>query len=514
MAGPETGLTPNVDEIVQSGLADAGLGASTATTTTGMAPKPINPQDPQDPQGGGGGFNLQVSQPEWAAPPSQADMGQVDVRRGNYDTGMVPTAQFQFPFAALANRQIANQQRKAKLEKDLADFDLYANIGKAADPYVRSHGQLARADMDRFVEEVAQAYGGERKDAIRAIATDPVLKARWRDRAAKWEEMGQASQYLFKDATDLLLKVEMGEQTTVDEETLQAANDLVNGLNQFGSDGIPDVEKQVELGRRYERMISRNQYFEKYLRPSLAATQQTLQARGKFNQANGALILTETEKKGWDGLIEQEARRMSAMGMGSKEEMKQYLEGRLPKSEVVSTDFKMMDTGGSGGAAANDGKAWYSSPSEDLIQAVWTPDPLEAGEGSADKAFRLPFGQVVGGRNENMGPRKFMSLEGSPVEIRPEAVLYFASGKYKGQYFVEGRSTTEQTISTDSTGGSKNKVVTSDKTSPLLRVPLTGSNISAMRQYLPDFNWEGAFGSVTQKQVPSSEIDALLEKYK
>lgn len=431
IGGPETGLTPNVDEIVNSGLAASGLGAGTDTSTVGApgVPKPMNPMDPGVSQTGRG-LNVTVENPQWATPPSQADFGQVGPYRDQHDTGLVVIAQQQMPFAALANRQMGLNQRKAALEKQLADFDLYSNVGKAADPYQRNFGQMARADMDRFVDEIAASYGGDRKDAMRRIVSDPELKARWRDRGAKWEEVGQTSQYLFKDAQTRLLQAEMGE-VEMDADERQAAQDLVMGLGQFGSDGQPDVHKQVEMGRRYEAVVSRNKYFKEYIAPGIAATVQTLQAQGKFNRANGALILTETEKKNWDGQIDQESRRMAAMGMGSKEEMEKYLRGKLPSSEVVSTEYKMLPTSGGGSGSGVAGQTGYSAQYNPVRPAAnkLVADNLRAAGANipegANRIDQVTLFDVTSGKGKFPAPRQ----TGDGDYIHPTGVFRDQSGK-------------------------------------------------------------------------------------
>lgn len=506
MAGPETGLTPNVDEIVQSGLADAGLGASTATTTTGPAPSVPVPGDPA-----GGKLNFSVQQPEWAAPPSQADMGQVDVRRGNYDTGLVTTPQFQFPFAALANRQMANQQRKAKLEKDLADFNLYGGIGKAHDRYQSAFGKWGPAQIDARVAELSQAFGGNKNEAIKFLRTTDegrAMLARW---SKEVESIGQENKGWTDDTIETLARVRTGEQY-IPPERLRP---LLEYASSVGADGMP--VQGVSSGdflpkmRNVEGQLREIQYIDKVIQPAMAnALMTTIGVDISKKRVGGKIQLTSEEKKTYDRAIDyfvdQNEDFVDLYHDGDKAAAKKALESFFPTSIKETVALESPYSAPSSGASSSDGKSWSGAPAEEIV-AMDPGGTQVTGEGVATRAMRMPFGQIVGGRNENMGPRKFMNSEGDPVEIRPEAIVYFPD---KGQYFVEGRSTREQTVETESTGTRRDKTVVSERTAPLIRVPLTGSNVAAMRQYLPDFNWESAFGASKKTGKPPAGLDQAV----
>lgn len=508
MAGPyqnKTGVTPSVEESIGAGL--AGVGAAPVTTTTG-APPPVpgigNPAT---------GFKIDVQNPTWGYQPSQEDFGQADVRRANYDTGLVETARQAYPFPALANRQMGLQARKDALAKKVADFDLYAGIGKAADPYLRSHGELARRDMDRFVDEIAQAYQTDRRGAIEQIATNPELKARWKDRAMQWEEVGQQSQALFKDASDLLLSVEANE-AYVDPELQQAARELVSGIGTFGSDGKPDVMKQVELGRRYERLASREKLFQEQVVPGLAHAMQVLHDPGRIDRTNGLIRLTETEQKNFDGLVDQMARRWTAFGLGSYEENKKYLKDRLPTSTV--TDTQLREPAGAGSASGKAPARFAYQVSETQLPAGAFKGVMPSGEQpkaalSGRSYLTLSLFDIKSDQGQTPQPRPFNDYD-KQTYLHPTRIM-----KVGDKLFIVGKET--GLPRTSATGGGSNPLdilnmggdeqIQEFKNLPDKLVPYE-SNEDLISQYFPwltDAGIREALGA-TPRKTSSFQTDA------
>lgn len=414
----------NVDEVVASGIAAAA--PNTSTTTTGRAP--------------GAGIDVDASfkmeEPAWNWRPTNQDfVPQPDVAQYNFDTGLVPVARTgQIPFAALANRQAANAERKAALQKKLEEFDLYANVGNAAVSYQRNFGKMARADMDKFVDETADFLGiddpdqlSRRRKAMYEIATNPELKNRWIARSKQWEEIGQQSQALSKDAIDYMIKSEAREIET-DPETYEAAMDLAMGTGSFGTPEGPDVMAQVEKGRRFERMLSREKFFKEFITPGIAAAVRTWQDQGKVDRVSGMVRLTETEKKDYEGLIDANARRMSAMGYGTYEEVSEYLRKRLPGSIVVDTKLQSPPSGGGSSPSG-------VSPSQKVVLTAtkvpyWEPSP---GADRNVEAVRLSL--PAGGK---IGVRSFMGVGKESVDMVP---LYIQRSAYNpDEFFIVGES--------------------------------------------------------------------------
>lgn len=336
--------------------ADDALGAPVETTTTGAAPAVPALADPADQTGGNGGglnlnlgkLNVDVQQPEWAYRPTQQDFGQVDVRRGNYSTGMVPTVNVQMPFPALANRQQAQAERKAALAKKLQDFDLYSGIGKAADPYQRNFGKLARADMDQMVTDVANGmFGGDRTKATEYFLNDPQGRAMHKARAANWNDVGVQSQDKLKRGVDDLLREENGERVFVDPRAKAITQQMVNATGQFGGPEGGDVMSQAKLYQDYDQVMSSNKYIKEFVLPSVKEKMQTMKEFSGITRdpKSGAFLMTETEKRNFDGMIREHAKEMANMGIGTESEMTEILTGNFPPSVIVETEMKFKPAG-------------------------------------------------------------------------------------------------------------------------------------------------------------------------
>lgn len=422
----------NVDEVVASGVAAAAPG--TTTTTTGRAP------------GAGVDVNasLKMEEPAWNWKPSNQDfVPQPDVAQFGFDTGLVPVARTgQIPFPALANRQAANAERKAALEKKLQDFDLYAGIGSAADAYNRNFGKVARAEMDGFVDEIGEYLGiddpdpiSKRRKVLSQIATDPALHNMWIAKSKGLNEIGEQSQAYAKQAIDYLIKAEDNEIES-DPELRQEAQDYLMGTGKFGTAEGPDVMTQVEKGRRFERLMSREKFFKDYITPGINNAMRVWQDQGKIDYPSGMVRLTETEKKDYDGLIDAEARRMSAMGYGSYEEVSEYLRKRLPGSVVVDTKLQSPASGGNSSSGV--------SPSQKVVMTATKAPYWEPSPGASRDVESVRLSLPAGGK---IGVRSFNGVGKEPVDMIP---IYIQRSAYNpDEFFIVGESPMDTQTETD-----------------------------------------------------------------
>ena len=349
MAGPhqnKTGITPSVDEITQ-----AGLGASANTATTG-APPPIpgtgNPAR---------GLDFQVQQPSWVSPPSNDDFGQRDTRKDNYDTGLVVTPQQAFPFPALANRQMANQQRKDALAKKVADFNLYGGVGKAHDRYQTAFNQYATSEMDQGLRDQAEArFGGDMNAAREWAATTPEGQEWWHRLSGTVEAVGQENKATVQDSINTLAKV-TGEGFYVPPDKLKMVIEHANAIDHNGMPvkGQGGPGEFLDRVRGAEATMQEIQYVNKVLDPILKdAFRTTVGFNIEDRKVGGKYQLTETETKTFgdaiDHALDLNPGYVEAYYGGDKERAKAELARYYPTSvkETVKLESPHTPAQGSG----------------------------------------------------------------------------------------------------------------------------------------------------------------------
>lgn len=369
MAGPhqnKTGITPSVDEITQ-----AGLGASVDTTTTG-APPPIpgtgNPAR---------GLDFQVQQPSWVSPPSNDDFGQRDTRKDNYDTGLVVTPQQAFPFPALANRQMANQQRKDALAKKVADFNLYGGVGKAHDRYQTAFNQYATSEMDQGLRDQAEArFGGDMNAAREWAATTPEGQEWWHRLSGTVEAVGQENKATVQDSINTLAKV-TGEGFYVPPDKLKMVVEHANAVDHNGMPvkGQGGPGEFLDRVRGAEATMQEIQYVNKVLDPILKdAFRTTVGFNIEDRKVGGKYQLTETETKTFgdaiDHAIDLNPGYVEAYYGGDKERAKAELARYYPTSVKETVKLESPHTPAQSTA---DGAGPKGAPTEVVVDQTQLP---------------------------------------------------------------------------------------------------------------------------------------------
>lgn len=311
MAGPfenKTGI--NVDEIINSGLDATGVGAPVDTATTGAPPSVPSVQNPMDPGGTGGQgpgqLRVGVNGPEWAWAPSQQDFGQVDVRRGNYAGGQVPTVNAQMPFAALANRQQAIAKRKDALAAKVAAYDPYGNMGKAHDRYQVAFNNYATKYIDDQRKGLAdQMFGGDVAQADKYLATDPQGQSMLRRWGHATEALGQENK-TWVDATIKAL-ADNAEGKYIPPSRL---NQLMEYASAVGPDGMPvqgtDAEEFLAKQRNVETQLREMEYVDKAIAPAMDQALKSMTGftiAEKRDKRTNKLMLTTTESKSFDDAL-------------------------------------------------------------------------------------------------------------------------------------------------------------------------------------------------------------------
>jgi hypothetical protein len=454
----------NVDQAVASGIAAT---QPVATTTTGGAPSIPPPEDPT------GGFqsNLQIETPQWAGLPSQQDFGRVDVRRGNYNTGMVPTVNVQMPFAALANRQAALGQRKAALDKQVADFDLYSKVGSPDARYAQAFNKYATQGMDQWLNDYAASmHGGDRRAAIRDIATNPEAGRMWMNKSKEFQAVAEENKKWMSVAEDRLAKHMSGEAIIKDKKAL---NSLMNYVAAVDDNRVPvegmDAGEFVPLARQAVPEIQRLAYMEQIL-PALENSLQTMTGINIAERREGGnIVLNTKEVKSWDAAkksILKEDERIIDMFDGDYKRAEEFLDAMLPTS--VKKDMKFENpytppSGGSGSSKEVPAGAFavdYSplpvdamSDIADLVKAADFPDQPEAAIPAFAKDMQFPYiplFDVTSGQGVTARPRPFSKPKKSgggdeQTYLIPERVVEIAGKKYIFGKVAPEAGTTKET---------------------------------------------------------------------
>lgn len=445
----------NVDQAVASGIAAT---QPVATTTTGGAPGIPPPEDPT------GGFQstLQVESPQWAGLPSQQDFGQVDVRRGNYNTGMVPTVNVQMPFAALANRQMALGQRKAALDKQVADFDLYSKVGSPDARYAQAYNKYSTQGMDKKLNDFAVAmHGGDKRAAIRDIATNPESRRMWESWSREFQAVADENKKWMSVAEERLAKHMSGEATIRDPKALSAISNFVASVDQnrvpVGEDGNPlDAGSFVTTARQAVPEIQKIQYMDEVLGDSMKSALQTITNTTIADRTRGGnIVLTKTETKQYEDAIkayvESDSRFVEDYFGGDKEEAKRFVRAFYPISTVEDKEFKGVNY-----APAHMVNQQVSPEKAAVASVIQQPVAQQAmGEMiSQYSSYSIP--RAVAGKQDvtAITPQKIFGKNATPIyrealtdtkgnqtEVAMPTLKYYPD---KGGWVWEGRSLTDK----------------------------------------------------------------------
>jgi hypothetical protein len=435
-------------DAVASGIAATNL----TTKTTGNVPEALDVPDPS-------------GTPQWSSQPSQSDFGQVDVRRGNYNTGMVPTVNVQMPFAALANRQQALGQRKAALEKQVADFDLYSKVGSPDARYAQAYSRYATTEMDLKLKEYADAmHGGDTRSAVRDIATNPEAKRMWDGWSRNVQAVADENKKWMAINDERLAKHFSGEATIRDPKALEAMMRFSASVDEnrtpIGADGAPlDAGSFVNTARQAVPEIQKIQYMDEVLGDSMKNALQTITNTTIEDRTEGGnIVLTKTETKQYEDAInayvESDKRFVEDYFDGDKEEAKKFVRAFYPISTVEDKEFKGVSYAPVGrGGSGNDIPAG-------ALTVDYAPLPQEAfamyddkgkvvegksalGQGAKEMEFAyLPIFDVVSGQGRTAQPRMFNTMAkgggGKNIYVIPERIV-----DINGKKFIFGKEAGE-----------------------------------------------------------------------
>lgn len=516
---------PPIDyaDAVASGIAATNL----TTKTTGNVPEALDVPDPS-------------GTPQWSSQPSQSDFGQVDVRRGNYNTGMVPTVNVQMPFAALANRQQALGQRKAALEKQVNDFDLYSKVGSPDARYAQAYSRYATTEMDLKLKEYADAmHGGDTRSAVRDIATNPEAKRMWDGWSRNVQAVADENKKWMAINDERLAKHFSGEATIRDPKALEAMMRFSASVDEnrtpIGADGAPlDAGSFVNTARQAVPEIQKIQYMDEVLGDSMKNALQTITKTAIADRTEGGnIVLTKTETKQYEDAInayvESDKRFVEDYFDGDKEEAKKFVRAFYPISTVEDKEFKGVDY------APEYIVNQQQSPQQSAVASVIKePDAQQVTAPiSRYSTYTGPFDvttlkdvtvitpQKTVGKNVTPIYREaLMDEKGNPVEVAMPSLKYDPS---KGKWEWQGRSLTESakaeltriTQSGDDADMVKEIVTNTSNLGEVKSVPASQNKVANRRMIGFDTPQEYVASILNQtpgRNIKPEEVDELMKK--
>lgn len=423
-----------------------------------------------DPSGSRGGVRVSLNEPQMPEVrlTNQDFYGQPNPDTIQTRTGPVPVASYgQVPLGVLGMQMAKTQQERAKTRDAIENFDLYSGIGKAPTPYQRNFNELATRDMDQFLSKVVNMYGGDRAAAVRDLSDKTSdLNMRWRKRSAQWEQIGQQAEFKFKQASDLLDAAETG-KIQLSDDGRKVAQEALNGIGEFGGPNGGDVMELAETLRRFDQIMSREQYINDFALPGIEAHMKErgiapTTTRNKYGQR----VTTYGTEKDLAPFREQAAKDMAWRGIGEGNTVKERiannlkaLEAALPSDQEIKVDVSNPPSSSSSGSGStvqpkmkvSTGMSMASrlnlGESQNVVtkpdQRSWTMVPT------------ISFSEEVGDKSMPMAPRVFDGAAGQVTIEAPE--LKYVQGHWR----IVGRSRNVINESTDvdeSVSGARSRV--------------------------------------------------------
>ncbi len=337
-------------------VANAAAAASGAGNTASSQVAEVNGVTPQNIQQ----QNIRIGQPYDMTQQGVLQLNQEDfypgpdLDRTAYDTGIVATPRSpQTPLGAISKAAALLQQRQQRLDQAMKDFDLYAGIGSAADPYDQNFKKIAVGKLNAWRQGVADAYtGGDIKKANRMIYTTPELRDQWRGLSMQLEAMGQESKWVSKEA-DAYLKKVASNDIEFSQDTADAAQKMLHALNEFrtedGSQG--DVMKQLSANREFQQLLSRDKFFKEYVVPGLEHAKNVESIVSKPTKNGTTWFITTTTDEDYDNLIGEMATQLSRVSGLDYAEAERYMKNRLGRQHKEKLDTASIFVPGGSGAS-------------------------------------------------------------------------------------------------------------------------------------------------------------------
>lgn len=259
--------------------------------------------------------------------------------------GNVPLSGIMNTFAARADKL---QKKKEELNQFIADR--YKDFIGKADPRYDQKGQAwARSEMDKFVQDYANANtGGDVNLAYKSIYENPQAMAAYRAKAADVNAVLGVNKKVIPDALDVLSRVRKGE-AQVSEQELARLLAAEQGRLSFDTD-IP-LSERADYAGHVEDRYSEQKWWKEYGQPAMEKAFDAIQKEGGIKYIGGRPFLRQEATTTHEKYIDSAAEEAVDLGIFRNiEDAKTYIRSHSPyKSEVTLSPLALGDRGGDGG---------------------------------------------------------------------------------------------------------------------------------------------------------------------
>ena len=442
----------------------------------------------------------------------------------------------ELPMGLFASFMQESQKRKAKVEGAIADLMKSSQVKPTADPYQPAFAKLVKDWQNNYVAGLAEQYGGNSQLAWGEIAKEGSDANRdYLSGMKAMDALGQFVKFQWADADKYITEVRDGKLRTTPEQKKRAEEVFYGIGNLKGNMAGGDFVKLAQQTEALKRDMNELKWFNEFVLPMAPEAYKKASSEPVVDVVGGKRILRQKTReevdKEFHRIIAQAGRDMIG---ADPNELQKKVEAWFPRMKSETEDVKFLPgqgEGGSNGGGEEDG-VWVGtlergvSPkiiqSEEVVSTA--PEDIISGKKtttrlSKARVDRLPIGEIVGKRRQNMGPRKFTDQNGNPVEMRPQ----YIERDENGAFYIVGRPVAqEETTSEDEStvtetmrkgpGGSliTEKTVQKKGNKPQpdwVSVPVS-ENEGAINDYLGGQDWRSAFGAASQRAAPAKKASS------
>lgn len=221
-------------EAQNAAMASVGMGQPTDTAT--RATPDVDPEgDPSKPKQGRR-LSFGVNSPEYGWRVSQEDLGQGEVQQIRTDNFVTPVAMQRYPAGAVAARQHALADRRAKVdeakEKARREFDPFAKLEDPAAQHQYAWSQYTTQKWwPQMVQQYADAYGIGKDDAIERFVNTTEGQLYLKQQTQMLNAAAKQSRDITERAMQTLADIQEGKTEFYDPEDMKALVDYLNAMD-------------------------------------------------------------------------------------------------------------------------------------------------------------------------------------------------------------------------------------------------------------------------------------------